>query len=74
MFFRPSRDNSRDSSFSPADRDGAHGNNNGALFLDGHAVNIKRDYWMDGSNTKLNNTGFNMQEAYQKGVVGALAQ
>ncbi len=73
MFFRPSRDNSRDSSFSPADRDGAHGNNNGALFLDGHAANLMRGDWMDSSNTKLNNTRFNPQEAFQKGAVGAIA-
>lgn len=74
MFFRPSRDNSRDSSFAAVDRRGAHVSNNGALFLDGHAVNITRDYWMDGSNTKLNNTAFNSQEAYTKGAIGSIAK
>lgn len=74
MFYRPSRDNSRDSSFSPFDRRGAHVNNNGALFLDGHASNIMREYWIDNSNSKLNNTAFNAHEVYQKGAIGSIAQ
>ncbi len=66
-YFRPSRDNARTSSFSPLERLGAHADNNGALFADGHAANIRRAYWMDATNTKLNCTAFNAHQAYKPG-------
>ncbi len=75
VFFRPSRDNERTSSFAPLDRKGAHGGvTNGALFVDGHADNLFRVYWMDSTNAQLNNTAFNAHEPYNAGSRGTVAQ
>ncbi len=81
-YFRPKSGSATDfgaGSFTGVDgnglqKTGAHRTTNGALFVDGHASNIVRSYWMDSANSAPNRTAFNAHESYQQGIVGALPQ
>ncbi len=53
---------------------GAHRTTNGALFVDGHALNIARRYWMNSAFSDLNKSAFNAHESYQQGASGQYPQ
>ncbi len=76
LYFRPKGSDKTaadaSGSFKALERLGAHGKANGATFVDGHAAEIKRSYWMATSDT-LNMTAFNPQQTYQEGTIGEVS-
>ena len=71
LYFRPMA-NGPSSSFGYLDRLGVHGKTGGTLFVDGHAAEVARPYYINGSNSAPNNTAFNPQETYQQGITGTV--
>ncbi len=71
IFFRP-MSNGPSTSFGNLSRLGAHGNTGGTLFVDGHAGEVRRPYYINGANSAPNNTAFNAFETYQQGVTGTV--
>ena len=71
IYFRPMA-NGPSTSFGNLSRLGVHGKTGGTLFVDGHAAEVARPYYINGANSGPNNTAFNAFETYQRGVTGSV--